>query len=96
MQEFIKNIRVWSLWNNSINYIKSRNEKQVKLLKFLRDYGLLINDVTQTIENETKEEIGGFLGMPLGTLGSNVQGLMLTGKGVMKAGIGVYRAVQDF
>ena len=38
---------------------------------------LLIKGVTQTIENETKEQRGGFLGMLLGTLGTRLLGNML-------------------
>ena len=40
--------------------------------------------VTKTIENETKEQKGGFLSMLLGTLGAN----LLTGKGIVRAGSG--------
>ena len=41
------------------------------------------------IENETKEQRGGFLSMLLGTLGENLLGNLLTGgKGIVRAGEG--------
>ena len=44
--------------------------------------------ITKTIENETKVQKGGFLGMLLGTLGATLLGNMLTGKGMLRAGYG--------
>ena len=49
----------------------------MKIVKSFEDYGLLIN---QTIENETEELIGGFLGMLVGILGASFLGNMLAGK----------------
>ena len=48
--------------------------------------------VNQTTENETKEQRGEFLGM----LGAGLLGNMLPGKGVIRAGSGAIRALQDF
>ena len=42
--------------------------------------------ITKTIENERKEQKGGFLEMLLGTLGASLLGQMLTGKGILRAG----------
>ena len=44
--------------------------------------------VTKTIENETKEQKGGFLGMLLATLGPSLLGNMLAGKGMLRADYG--------
>ena len=44
--------------------------------------------VTKTIENETKEQKGGFLSMLLGTLGASLLGNLLTGKGIERTGPG--------
>ena len=44
--------------------------------------------VTETVKNETKEQKGGFLRMLLGTLGANLLGNLLTGKGLVRAGYG--------
>ena len=39
----------------------------IKAVKSLKDSGLLIKVITQQIENETREQKGGFLDMLLGT-----------------------------
>ena len=44
----------------------------MKIVKSLEDSSLLIKDVTQTIEIETKEQRGGFLSMLLGTLSAGL------------------------
>ena len=44
--------------------------------------------VTKTIENETKEQEGGFLSILLGTLGASLLGNLLSGKGIVRAGSG--------
>ena len=55
----------------------------------------MLKGVTKTIENETKEQKGGFLSMLLGTLGASLLGDLLTsGKGIVRAGEGVIRAVE--
>ena len=48
----------------------------------------MLKGVTKTIENETKEQKGGFLSMLLGTLGASLLGNLLTGKGIVRAGSG--------
>ena len=48
--------------------------------RIIENSGLLIKGVTQTTENETKEQRGGFLSMLLGTLGANLFETMLAGK----------------
>ena len=40
-----------------------------QIVKFLKDSGLLLTGVSKTIQNEAKEQKGGFLSMLLGTLG---------------------------
>ena len=40
----------------------------MKIVKVLKDCGLLIKGITKTIENKTKKQRGGFLGMLLSTL----------------------------
>ena len=53
----------------------------------------MLKGVSKTIENETKEQRGGFLSMLLGTLGASFLGNLLTGgKGIMRAGDGIVRA----
>ena len=53
----------------------------MKIVKSLEDSGLLVKGVTKTTENKTKEQLGGFLDMLLGILGTSLLGNMLAGKG---------------
>ena len=65
----------------------------MKIIEALENSSILLKGVTKTIENETKEQRGGFLGMLLGTLGTSLLGNLLTGgKGIMRAGDGIVRA----
>ena len=60
----------------------------VKIVQALEDSKILLKRITKIIENETKEQKGGFLRMLLGTLGTNLLGNMLTGKGILRTGYG--------
>ena len=60
----------------------------IKIVKSLEDSGLLLKGVTETVQNEVKEQKGGFLSMLLGTLGASLLGNLLTGKGIYRAGKG--------
>ena len=62
------------------------------IVKSLEDSGLLFKGVSETIQNEAKEQKGGFLSMLLGTLGASLLGNILTGKGINRAGKGIVRA----
>ena len=65
----------------------------MKIIEALGNSGILLKGVTKAIENETKEQRGGFLSMLLGTLGASLLGNLLTGgKGIMRAGDGIVRA----
>ena len=63
----------------------------IKIIEALENSGILLKGVSKTIENETKEQRGGFLSMLLGTLGASLLGNLLTGKGIMRAGDGKVR-----
>ena len=67
-------------------------EDIIKIVKSRED--LLLKGVTETVQNEVKEQKEGFLGMLLGTLGVSLLGNLLTGRGVMATsqGRGVKRA----
>ena len=67
-------------------------EDLIKIVKSLEDSGLLLKGVTETVQNEVKEQKGGFLSMLLGTLGASLLGNLLTGKGINKKGKGINRA----
>ena len=60
----------------------------IKIVQALEDSNILLNEVTKTIKNETKEQKGGFLSMLLDTLGASLLGNLLTGKGIARAGSG--------
>ena len=60
----------------------------IKIVQALEDSNILLKGATKNIENETKEQKGGFLSMLLGTLGASLLGNLLTGKGIVKAGYG--------
>ena len=60
----------------------------IKIVKSLEDSGLLLKVVTETVQNEVKEQKGGFLSMLLGTLGACLLGNLLKRKGIQRAGKG--------
>ena len=60
----------------------------IKIVKSLEDSGLLVEGITETVQNEVKEQKGGLLSMFLGTLGASLLGNLLTGKGIYRAGKG--------
>ena len=64
----------------------------MKIIETLENSGILLKGVSKTIENETKEQRGGFLSMLFGTLGASLLGNLLSGKGMIRAGEGIVRA----
>ena len=60
----------------------------IKIVKSLEDSGLLLKGVTETVQNEVKEQKGGFVSMLLGTLGASLLGNLLKGKAIYRAGKG--------
>ena len=75
----------------------------IKIIKSLENSGLLLKGVTETVQNEVKEQKGGFLRALLGTLDASLLGNLLTGRGAMaksvseetkstSQGRGIYRA----
>ena len=67
-------------------------EDVIKVVKSLEDYGLILKGVRETIQNEAKEQKGGFLSMLLSTLGARLVGNILAGKGINREGQGIIRA----
>ena len=90
MREYIKNI----LGSGTTTLIISNDEMKeiVKIVKSLKDSGLSLKGVGKTIQNEAKEQKGGFLRMLLGTLGASLLGNILAGQGINRGGEGVNRA----
>ena len=60
-------------------------------MKSLKDSGLILKGISETIQNEAKEQKGGFLSMLLGTLGASLLGNILAGKGINRDGEGANR-----
>ena len=78
-----------------IKIVKSLQDSGLLLIvKSLQDSGLLLKAVTETVQNEVKEQKGGFLSMLLGALGASLLGNVLTGRGINRAGegLGIVRA----
>ena len=67
--------------SNTTTLIMSNNEIEhiIKIVKSLEDSGLLLKGVTETVQNEVKEQKGGYLSMLLGTLGASLLENILTG-----------------
>ena len=67
--------------------IISNNEIEdiINIVKYLEDSNLLLKGVTERVQNEVKEQKGGFLSMLLRTLGASLLGNLLTGRGVNRA-----------
>ena len=57
----------------------------MKIVQVLEGSSILLKGITKAIENETKEQKEGFLGMLLGTLGASLLGSIVTGKGIVRA-----------
>ena len=69
----------------------------IKIVKSLKNFGVLLKGVSETIQHEAKEQRGGFLSMLLGTLGASLLGNLLTGrKGVTRAGEGIKKKKSNF
>ena len=89
MQEYIKKI----LGSGNTTLIISNNEIEdlIKIVKSLEDSGLLLKGVTESVQNEVKDQKGGFFNMLLGALGASLLGNLLAGKGINKKGKGINR-----
>ena len=79
---------------NNTTLIISNNdiEDLIEIVKSLEDSSLLLKGVTETVQNDIKEQKGGFLSMLLATLSASLLGNLLTGKGINKKGKGINRA----
>ena len=87
MQEFKKKKKHRS-GNTTLIISNEEINDIMKIVQALEDFKILLKGVTKTIKNETKEQKGGFLTMLLGTLGTSLLGNLLTGKGIVRAGLG--------
>ena len=67
-------------------------EDIMKIVKSIEESILLLQGISETITNETKEQKVGFPSMLLGTLAASMLGSVLTERGVIRAGEGTIRA----
>ena len=63
-------------------------EDIMKMVKPLEGSGLLLKEVSEIIQNEAKEQKGGFLSILSDTLGSSLLGNMIRDKGITRARYG--------
>ena len=68
-------------------------EDIIKIVKSLKESGLMMKGICETIKNETEEQKEGFLSM---LLAASILGGPLTGTEAIIAGEGVIRATQNF
>ena len=66
--------------NTTLIISNDKMEEVVNIVKSLEDSGLLLKGVSETIQNEAKQQKGGFLSMLLGTLGASLLGNILAEK----------------
>ena len=94
MREYIKKIlgsgrhSSSALHNTTLIISNDEIEDIIKTVKSLEDSGLLLKGVTETIQDEVKEQKGGFLSMLLCILGASLLRNMLKGWGTNRAGKG--------
>ena len=76
--------------NNTATLIISNDEMKdiIKIVKFLEDSRLSLEGVSETVENEAKEQKKGFFSILLRTLGASLLGNILAGLGINRAGEG--------
>ena len=87
------------LGSRTTTLITSNDEMNdiIKIVKSLKNSGVLLKGVSETIQHEAKEQRGGFLSMLLDTLDASLLGNLLTGgKGVSHAGEGIKKKNQIF
>ena len=64
----------------------------IRIVRSLEDSGLLFKVVSETIQNQAKEQRRGFISSLLGTPGASWLENILAGKGVNRAGEGIVTA----
>ena len=78
--------------NTTLTVSNNDMEDLIKIVKSLEDSGLLLKEVTESVQNKVKEQKGGFLSALLGTLGASLLRNLLARKGINRAGEGIVRA----
>ena len=82
--------------NNTTTLIISNDEMEdiIKIVKSLEDSGLSLKGVSETIQNEAKEQKEEFLSMLFGTLDAKLLGNILAGETFMRARYGPIKEME--
>ena len=93
MQEYIKKV-LGSGHNNTTTLIISNDEMKdiIEIVKSIGDSGLLLKEVSETVQNEAREQKGAFLSMLLSAIGTTLLGNILAGKEINRFGEGIVKA----
>ena len=97
MSAIDESIKKKMLGSGTATLIISNDEMNdiIKIVKSLENSGVILKGVSETIQHEAKEQIGGFLSVLLGILGASLLGNLLTGgKGVIRAGEGIKKKIK--
>ena len=81
-----KKIHGWG--TTTLKILNKETKNIIKIIQALKNSNILLKGVTKTIKNETRKQKGGVLSMTLVTLGANLLGNLLAGKGNVRAGSG--------
>ena len=81
--------KILGLENTTLIVSNKDMDELIKIVKSLEDSGLLLKGVTESVQNEVKEQKEVFLSMLLGTVGASLLRNLLTGKGTFHEGKGV-------
>ena len=73
-------------WNTTLIISNREMNDIIEIVQALEDSNILLKGVSKAIENETKEQKGGFLSMLFGTLGASLLENLLAGKRILRAG----------
>ena len=73
-------------WNTTLIISNREMNDIIEIVQALEDSNILLKGVSKAIENETKEQKGGFLSMLFGTLGASLLKNLLAGKRIVRAG----------
>ena len=83
------------LHTTALIFSNEKMEDIMKIVKSVKESGLLTKGISETIKNEAKEQKRRFLPVLLGTLAPIILGNPSTGTGVKRAGEGVITADQS-
>ena len=93
MEEYIRKIlgsgRSSAPHNTTLIISNNEMKDNIEIVKSLEYSGLLLKEISETIQNESKEQKEGFFSMLLGTLGASLLRNILVGKGINGAGEGL-------